>query len=58
MAVREWHLDQAYVLYTGNLRHDTDRGITYLPLYMTMFLEPERLPDSMPFNVDLSALNS
>ncbi|MCI1211099.1 ATP-binding protein [Bifidobacterium tibiigranuli] len=58
MAVREWHLGQAYVLCKGNLRHDAGRGITYLPLYMTMFLAPERLPDSMPFNVDLSALNS
>ena len=46
------------MLCKGNLRHDADRGITYLPLYMTMFLEPEQLPDSMPFNVDLSVLNS
>lgn len=56
MAVPEWHLDRAYVLCKGNVGQRD--GITYLPLYMTMFLEPERLPASMPFAVDLSALDS
>ncbi|NEG88522.1 ATP-binding protein [Bifidobacterium aerophilum] len=54
LQVREWGLDEAYVLCKGNIAEDGP--ITYLPLYMTMFLQPERLPESMPFTVDLSAL--
>ena len=56
LAVDEWDIDQALVLYKGNISQDG--AITYLPLYMTMFLEPEQLPDSMPFTVDLSALDT
>ena len=56
MSVPEWHLDQAYVLCKGNV--EQSGPITYLPLYMSMFLEPEHLPDSLPFTVDLSALNN
>ena len=56
MSVPEWHLDQAYVLCKGNV--DRQGPITYLPLYMSMFLRPERLPASMPFTVDLSALGA
>ncbi|KFI53786.1 ATP-binding protein [Bifidobacterium biavatii] len=52
--VQEWGLNEAYVLCKGNIVQDG--SIIYLPLYMTMFLQPERLPDSMPFTVDLSAL--
>ena len=56
MAVPEWGLDRAYVLCKGNIEQRD--GITYLPLYMSMFIEPERLPDTVPFTVDLSALNA
>jgi hypothetical protein len=38
----------------GNIRQDG--RITYLPLYMSMFLEPERRPESMIFDLALSAL--
>lgn len=38
----------------GNIRQDG--RITYLPLYMSMFLEPERRLESMIFDLDLSAL--
>ncbi|MBT1175051.1 ATP-binding protein [Bifidobacterium sp. LC6] len=55
LAVDEWGIKQAQVLCKGNIRQDGP--ITYMPLYMTMFLKPERLPASMPFTVDLSALN-
>lgn len=55
LGVREWGIGHAYVLCVGNVRQDGP--VTYLPLYMTMFLEPERLPAAMPFTMDLSALN-
>jgi predicted AAA+ superfamily ATPase len=51
-----WQLGQAYVLCKGNISQDGP--IAYLPLYMAMFLEPEQLPASMPFTVDLGALQS
>ena len=55
ISVPDWNLDHAYVLCKGNISQEGP--ITYLPLYMTMFLEPQRLPESMPFSVDVSALN-
>lgn len=54
MSVGEWGLQEAYVLCSGNVSRSS--GIRYLPLYMVMFLEPERLPDSLVFKVDLSGL--
>lgn len=37
LAVDDWALNKAYVLCKGNVRQDG--RITYLPLYMSMFLE-------------------
>ena len=54
LAVEDWHLRDAYVLCKGNV--ETDGPITYLPLYMTMFLKPERIPESVVYAPDLSAL--
>lgn len=54
--VDEWGLDHAWVVCKGNVRRE--RSITYIPLYMTMFLKPEQTPASMPFTVDLSALKT
>ena len=52
--VREWNLNEALVLCKGNVSR---RGnVTYLPLYMTMFLEPETMPSSLVYEVDISAL--
>lgn len=31
-------------------------NITYAPLYMTMFLEPMPLPETLTYEIDLSAL--
>ena len=56
LAVDEWGIGQAWVLCKGNVLRNGP--VTYLPLYMAMFLEPERLPDSMTFTVDLSALDA
>ncbi len=54
LGVREWNLDEALVLCKGNVSR---RGsVTYLPLYMTMFLEPETMPSSLVYEVDISAL--
>jgi len=54
MAVDEWNLEKAYVLCGGNIRQD--QAITYLPWYMVMFLQQQSLPDALPHDVDLSAL--
>ena len=54
LAIDDWHLRDAYVFCKGNV--DVDGPITYLPLYMTMFLKPERLPESLIYVPDLSAL--
>lgn len=56
MGISEWDIKEAYVLGPGNVGRDDN--ITYLPLYMTMFLEPEKLPESLLFEVDLSALGN
>ena len=55
MAVKEWNLRQPYVLSQGNISRSG--SITYLPLYMAMFLEAEQLPAALPVTVDLTALN-
>ncbi len=54
LAVELWGLRQGYVLCRGNV--ERVENVTYLPLYMTMFIEQERLPQTMPFVVDLSAM--
>ncbi len=52
--VEEWGIERAYVLCKGNVAREGK--VTYLPLYMTMFLEQEHLPEGMRYEVDLSAL--
>lgn len=56
MAVEEWGIPEAYVLCKGNVCREG--RVVYLPLYMCMFIEPERLPATMPFEVDLGALEA
>ncbi len=56
LAVGEWGIEEAYVLCRGNISREG--RITYLPLYMSMFIEPERMPQNMPFEIDLSPLAS
>lgn len=54
--VKDWGLDTSYVLCKGNIEQDGE--ITYLPLYMTMFLKPTPLPANFTYTVDLSALKA
>lgn len=54
LKVSEWDLGHAYVLCKGNVRQSG--AITYLPFYMSMFLEPRSHPETLPYEVDLSAL--
>lgn len=56
LAVEGWDIPGALVLCKGNI--SVDGPITYMPLYMTMFIEPPTLPESVPFYVDLSALDA
>jgi len=52
--VKEWQPEKAYVFCQGNI--EWEDGVTYLPWYEIMFLQPERLPPSMKFKVDISGL--
>lgn len=52
LAVEEWGIEKAFVLCKGNV--ERCGKVTYLPLYMSMFLEPEPLPSSMIYEIDLS----
>ena len=47
----EWNLQTAIVFCSGNI--EINGNITYLPLYMVQFLEPDVLPESLIVNVDL-----
>lgn len=55
MAVDEWNIPEALVLCKGNVQ--ANGNVTYLPLYMTMFLKPATLPEHLKHEVDLSALS-
>lgn len=55
LAVDEWGFGEAFVLCKGNI--DQKDRITYLPLYMSMFLKPAALPEKLIHKVDLSALS-
>ena len=55
LSVEQWHMDEAFVLCKGNV--ECDGSIVYLPLYMTMFLRPTPAPESLVYQVDLSALD-
>lgn len=54
--VKEWGVRRAIVLCKGNV--EQCGVITYLPLYMTMFLAKKRWSGPATFEVDLSALGS
>ena len=56
LGVEDWNLDGGYVLCKGNI--EQDGPVTYLPLYMSMFLKPTPRPRSLTYFVDLSALNN
>ena len=54
--VADWGIDEAFVLCKGDVER---RGrITYLPLYMAMFLQPTPFPEELIYKVDLSALSA
>ena len=52
--IKEWQAEKSYVFCQGNIE-EAD-GVTYLPWYEIMFLQPDRLPETMKFEVDISAL--
>ena len=56
MAVKEWGLTEAYVLCKGDI--ERQGAVTYLPLYMAMFIAPAPLPKTAVYEVDLSALET
>ncbi len=55
MDVEEWKLGSAVVFCKGNVAREGN--VTYLPLYMTMFLQAKQLQSGSVYEVDLSALS-
>ena len=54
LSTDEWGIDRAYVFCKGDMERKD--SVIYAPLYMAMFLEPERLPKTLHYEVDLSSL--
>ena len=54
MNVSDWNLEKAYVFCQGNI--EQKGKIIYLPWYMAMFLEQEKLRENLIVDVDLSGL--
>ena len=54
MNVSDWNLEKAYVFCQGNI--EQKGKILYLPWYMAMFLEQEKLREKLIVDVDLSGL--
>ena len=54
MNVSDWDLEKAYVFCQGNI--EQKGKILYLPWYMAMFLEQEKLIENLIVDVDLSGL--
>ena len=52
--IKEWPADKAYVFCQGNIEEED--GVIYLPWYEILFLQPDHLPETMKFEVDISAL--
>ncbi len=44
-----YRIDEAFVLNNGNL--EKDGRITYMPVYMAMFLSPDKLPEKLIYRV-------
>ena len=54
LRVSDWGINKAYVFCKGNI--SVRDKITYLPWYMAMFFEQERLPEHLIVDVDLKNL--
>lgn len=54
MANEEYAIPEACVLYNGNV--EVRDRVTYMPVYMAMFIRKKALPDQMIYRVDLAGL--
>ena len=54
MGNADYAIPEAFVLHNGNV--ERVERISYLPVYMTMFLWKRRLPDEIIYKVDVSGL--
>ncbi len=54
--VSDWGIDEAFVLCKGDV--ERSGNITYLPLYLAMFLQPTPFPKEFIYEVDLSLLGA
>ena len=55
MAVDAWKFQDGIVLCKGNVAEED--SVLYLPWYMMMFVCPEKVPQGLIYQVDLSALD-
>lgn len=49
MGVSDYAIQEAVVL--DDAAHKVEAGIHYAPVYMAMFLEHEKLPEKMPYEI-------
>lgn len=56
MEVREYDLRQAYILCNSNVRKEG--RLTYVPVYMAMFIQKPSLPSDLVYTPDISTLTS
>ena len=56
MDVKEYDLKRAYILCNSNIR--SEGKLTYLPVYMAMFIQKPKLEDDIIYIPDISSLTS
>ena len=49
LADQNYRINEAFVLSSGNL--EKDGNITYMPVYMAMFIVPDSLPDKLIYKI-------
>ena len=54
LGVGEWDISESYVVCKGNVKRSG--SVTYIPLYMIMFIQQEKLPKQLIYEPNLSVL--
>ena len=55
LTLPDYDIDEGYIFCNGNV--EVMGKVTYLPIYMLMFLQKKELPNEIPFNSDFSDIN-
>ena len=55
LTLPDYDIDEGYIFCNGNV--EVMGKVTYLPIYMLMFLQKKELPNEILFNSDFSDIN-